>query len=306
MNQRARSVGLVCASLTGAMLLMGASVSAQTVPLNDNFANATVIASSPYTVTEDTSLATTEDGTIEPGACSGDGSRSVWFAYTATASGQLQADTLGSNYDTVLGVYTGVPGGFTTVGCNDDSQCGLQSSVVFSAVAGQTYYFRVTAYASFVSGESLTFHLGAPPPPPPPLTASVTINSSGEVAAAMGYVRVSGTVTCSQAGYYSLYLNAQQATGRGTSTGGAFVGGPCGPTPTTWTTAFQAQTGRFVGGALAITGNGVATAYGACGASSTASLSVSNNISLRGGALKNVVPGATMCYQPPNPTGNGR
>lgn len=304
MNQRARSLGLVCSSLAGAVLLVGASASAQTVPLNDNFANATVIGAAPFTATEDTSLATTEDGTVEPGACFGDGSRSVWFAYTATANGQLQADTLGSNYDTVLGVYTGAPGGLSAVGCNDDSQCGLQSTVVFSAVAGQTYYFRVTAYASFVSGETLTFHLGAPPPPPPPLAASVTINALGEVSAATGYVRVSGTVTCSQAGYYSLYLNAQQATGRGTTVGGAFVGGPCGPTPTTWTTAFQAQSGRFVGGALAITGNGVATAFGTCGASNSTTLNVSNNITLRGTVLKNVVPGATMCFQPPNPTGH--
>ena len=44
--------------------------------------------------------------------------------------------------------------------------------------------------------------------------------------------------------------------------GGAFVGGPCGQAPTPWATTVQAQSGRFVGGALAVTGNGVATAFG--------------------------------------------
>ena len=70
----------------------------------------------------------------------------VWYTDTAVADKVLEADTFGSDYDTILTVVTGSPGSFTLVACNDDSGVSgseNQSQVIFNAVAGETYYFMV-------------------------------------------------------------------------------------------------------------------------------------------------------------------
>lgn len=295
MSRRVRSLGLVCSTIVGSLVLLGATASAQTVPLNDNFAGATVITSTPYTTSEDTSLATTEDPSTDPAPCSGNIARSVWYAYTATATGRLQADTIGSNYDTVLSVFTGSAGALTVLGCNDDSQCSLQSTVAFDAVAGQTYYIRVSSYADGLPTSALTFNLGTPNAPPP-FTASASV-SSAEVSSSTGIVRLTGTVTCSAAGFYNLYVNAQQATGRGTNTGSGFVGGPCGTTPTTWTAVFSSSSGRFGGGPVTVTANGAAYSFGSCGGSAYAPINLSTTTTLRGTAFKNATAGVSMCFR---------
>jgi hypothetical protein len=57
--------------------------------------------------------------------------------------------TQGSNFDTLLGVYTGSSvGALSLVVSNDDSQIGrtYTSLVSFNAVAGTTYRFVVDGY----------------------------------------------------------------------------------------------------------------------------------------------------------------
>lgn len=107
-------------------------------PANDNFNSATVIGALPFTTTQDTSEAT---GAVDdPVECYSNGS--VWYSFTATSDVLIAADTLGSNYDTTLAVYTGAQGALTLVpgACNDDF-FGLQSKVEFNATSGTTYYF---------------------------------------------------------------------------------------------------------------------------------------------------------------------
>jgi len=53
---------------------------------------------------------------------------------------RLEADTFGSNYDTVLSAWTGTQGALNLVACNDDFG-GAQSKITFAATAGTTYYF---------------------------------------------------------------------------------------------------------------------------------------------------------------------
>jgi hypothetical protein len=69
------------------------------------------------------------------------------------------ADTFGSNYDTVLSVWTGSPGTFAPVACNDDTGS-LQSQVSFAATSGTTYFFMVTAFGN--DGGTLVFNLVGP------------------------------------------------------------------------------------------------------------------------------------------------
>src|SRR5437870_2093012 len=74
-------------------------------PANDNFADATVIAAIPFSDGPfSTAGATTEPG--EPSPCGTIGT-TVWYSFTPTQNGTIGADTFGSDYDTVLAVYTG-------------------------------------------------------------------------------------------------------------------------------------------------------------------------------------------------------
>lgn len=75
----------------------------------------------------------------------------VWYSYTTTVCGDLVIDTLGSNFDTVLEVFTGGCGALVSVACNDDINFPSfpESSVTVNGVApGQQYLVRVAGYAA--------------------------------------------------------------------------------------------------------------------------------------------------------------
>jgi len=153
-----RAVAFNSAGTTG-----GSILSFTTVLPNDNFAGATVISTLPYSNTVGSNGATTEISDPTPSCGNGSRANSVWYSFTP--SGNLEtliADTFNSNYDTILAVYTGSPGAFTEVACNDQSGFFLnQSRVSFAATAGTTYFFMVTSF--FEGGGTLTFHLVIPP-----------------------------------------------------------------------------------------------------------------------------------------------
>jgi len=118
--------------------------SASVVPVNDDFIDATVISSLPASLSGSNTNATTETG--EPVHVGYGREESVWWRYEATATGTVDVDTSGSNFDTVLAVYTGVAvDALTEVASNDD--CGsLQSCLSFAATAGTTYHIAVAGY----------------------------------------------------------------------------------------------------------------------------------------------------------------
>ncbi len=108
-------------------------------PSNDNFANAVAIGAVPFSTTGSNANATRQSG--EP-QCSATGA-TVWYKWTAPRFAPVTADTIGSTFDTVLGVYTGSSvSGLTQVAC-DDNGSGVQSRLTFTATSGTTYYFQV-------------------------------------------------------------------------------------------------------------------------------------------------------------------
>jgi hypothetical protein len=114
-------------------------------PDNDDIANAVIIPGLPYTDARSTIGATTESGEAEP--CGFIGS-TVWYKTAAAGTGLVDANTIGSGYDTVLAVYSGAdPSSLVLEGCNDDA-AGLQSDVTFLATAGQTYWFQVGGFSA--------------------------------------------------------------------------------------------------------------------------------------------------------------
>jgi len=120
-------------------------------PANNNFANAQTISGCTGGV-----IGTNVGANKEPGEPShepdGDpGGGSVWYQWTAPATGVVTITTLGSNYDTELAVYTGnAVGSLTTIVKNDDQAFPdiVTSSVNFPATAGTVYKIAVDGYGN--------------------------------------------------------------------------------------------------------------------------------------------------------------
>jgi len=150
-------------------------------PANDNFANRIAVSPNGDTVVSTNGGATKEAG--EPNHAGNSGGRSVWWTWTPAATGSVLIDTFGSDFDTILGVYTGGSvSSLTTVASNDDSDGSLASSVTFTAVAGTEYQIAVDGYNG-ASG-NITLHV-FPPVANDNFADRITIDPSG--AAATGW-----------------------------------------------------------------------------------------------------------------------
>ena len=89
-------------------------------PANDDFANASALTGLPAGATGTNVDATTESGEPEPWENT-PGGHSVWWTWTAPADGDVTVDTCGSDFDTLLAVYTGDSvAALTTVAFNDN------------------------------------------------------------------------------------------------------------------------------------------------------------------------------------------
>ena len=137
-------------------------------PANDNFANAQGLTGTNATATGTNVGATKEVG--EPNHVANAGGKSVWYQWTAQANGTTTIDTAGSNFDTLLAVYTGsAVNGLTQVpgAANDDENNAngvITSKVSFAATAGTTYRIAVDGYNNNGAGAAagnLTLNLAS-------------------------------------------------------------------------------------------------------------------------------------------------
>jgi hypothetical protein len=125
---------------------------------NNNFADRIVLTGPTVSTTGSNSGATKETG--EPNHGGNTGGKSVWWTWTAPTSGTVTIDTAGSNFDTLLGVYTGSSvSTLTTVASNDDDwNAGVTTSkVTFNVTAGTVYQIAVDGYGG-VAG-SIVLHI---------------------------------------------------------------------------------------------------------------------------------------------------
>jgi hypothetical protein len=115
------------------------------VPSNDNFANRIIITGTIITTNGTNVGATREIG--EPYDIGTTGGKSGWWSWTAPKSGMLTISTIGSNFDTILGIYTGtVVSALTKIASDDDSGGNATSKVTFSATSGVTYLISVYGF----------------------------------------------------------------------------------------------------------------------------------------------------------------
>jgi uncharacterized repeat protein (TIGR03803 family) len=153
-------------SLTGTLWLQLGSFTfevAAAAPPNDRFSNAQVISGSSGTTTGTTIGASKQPG--EPDHADNPGGNSIWFRWTAPATGLFLFDTFGSSFDTLLAVYTGTSvDALIVVTNNDDYGFDLTSEVGFRAIAGITYQLAVDGYDG--TNGSVILHWAPEPPPP--------------------------------------------------------------------------------------------------------------------------------------------
>ncbi len=124
-------------------------------PANDDFAGAIAALPLPFLSNISTVDATTNADDPEI-SCIADepwqGTKSVWYSYTAARYEAIIIDTTASNYDTVIAVWRGTRLNLTEVACSEDSTLGV------SLVAGTTYYIEV-AQSGGNTGGALDFYV---------------------------------------------------------------------------------------------------------------------------------------------------
>ena len=233
MNQHLIRIIIVAAiTLVTGFGLTARSVAAQ--PLNDDFANAFVISGPGYSDAGSTVDATESPDDPAPalGSSCG-GGNTVWYTFTLAEDIHLVVDTFGSAYDTTLGVYTGGPGGFSEVTCNDDWGS-LQSRVEFTAFAGTSYGVVIGTCCGAGATYGSDYVISASVPPPP-FDVEVTIDSAS-ANKATGSAVINATVSCNNPGGFDLYMLVEQAKGRTLVRGEGSASGPCeGATPVSLT-----------------------------------------------------------------------
>ena len=115
------------------------------LPANDNFADAQEIETSSGAVYVSNIMMTAEEGEENYH----NSTATLWYKWTGTETVIMTIDTEGSDFDTVLGVYTGSQfENLEQIAYNDDCESSSTSCVTFGAKAGVTYYIMVGGYSS--------------------------------------------------------------------------------------------------------------------------------------------------------------
>ena len=151
--------------LAGAVTVQAATFGfhAGAAAANDRFVNAQVISGSSGSTTGSNSSANKEQG--EPDHADNPGGSSIWYRWTAPATGPYSFNTDGSSFDTLLAVYTGSSvGGLTLVAANDDYGTGVTSEVSFTATPGTSYSIAVDGYDNETGTVMLNWLVEVPPP----------------------------------------------------------------------------------------------------------------------------------------------
>jgi hypothetical protein len=137
-------------------------------PFNDDFTSPWGISSAPFTFNGWNTTGATTQGNDPQTACASTAyprqSRSVWYVYTPPITGTYNLNSIGSNYDTVLAVWTGPWGGLVSAACDDDSGGSFTSSLNVTLYGGAPYYIEATGYGTN-SGGLLNLSLTLLPPP---------------------------------------------------------------------------------------------------------------------------------------------
>jgi hypothetical protein len=132
-------------SITVGFLVASTMSGGAAAPANDRFSSAAALTGTNVTVSATNMEATKEGG--EPDHAGNAGGTSVWWTWTAPSGGDVQITTDGSDFDTLLGVYTGPRvNNLNTAASSDDHGLFVTSRVRFSVTQGTQYAIAVDGY----------------------------------------------------------------------------------------------------------------------------------------------------------------
>lgn len=180
-------------SLTGLVafvIVLGSMAPAWSAPpTNDDFDGAVEIDAIPFSFMQDTTDATTADD--DPAACA-DVGHTVWYEVSVMLPDELEADSFGSDYDTVLAVYAGARGTLVEIACNDNFGANQQSRVRWTAQPGLTYYIMAAGVGD--AAGFLDFDLNSSPAPP---ELALSFDPTEWFNSVSGRPVITGTLDCS-------------------------------------------------------------------------------------------------------------
>lgn len=179
-------------------------------PTNDTSSGA--IALTPYVSGfQETGEATTDAEDAQLNAFCGFASteNSVWYTTVGTGN-PFSFNVEQSDYSAGVIVATGSPGNLEAIACGEP---GL--GLGWPTEAGTTYYLLVVDPSPLPGrlSHQVLYTLAEIFPEP---TVHFTVNPTGTVQARTGVARISGTFTCTDAGFASIFGSLTQKVGRGT------------------------------------------------------------------------------------------
>jgi len=248
-SSRRRAYTVLAAALLFLVALEVPALAAS--PANDSIASATALGAPPKRFEVDTRQATASanDGSCVHG-------HSVWFRTRPGVTRTVRLSTAGSDYDTVLAVFSGSRTNRTRIACADDSfDDSAASATQVRFVAGHTYWVAASACCSRTSpGGHLVLNTFLPTATA--VTASVT---SVETGAISGRLLVHGTTRCPTPTEFELDLSASQRVGAGANVarGDGFTYGLCDQQASSWSATLDSTTGwAFQTGTASVTLSG--------------------------------------------------
>jgi hypothetical protein len=118
---------------------------------NDQSTLGATIGGTPFTASQPTGLATSIATDPVHSCTTFADSKTVWYRYTPTFTGNLMVDTQTSDYDTVLSVHPASNTG-QELACNDDAGGTAQSAVNVAVTANTTYLIEASAHDHDLGG----------------------------------------------------------------------------------------------------------------------------------------------------------
>lgn len=152
-----RGIGVL---LVLAVALVLPAVANAAAPPNDDFANAAEL-TGRFAFVDGTNVDATKQVPDEPDHAGNAGGASIWYHWTAPTAGRATVSTCGSEFNTLLAVYTGDElANLEESASNDDSpDCDNRSNVSFDAAAGTAYRIAVDGFGGATGSVFLSLSL---------------------------------------------------------------------------------------------------------------------------------------------------
>ena len=171
----------------------------ETAAESDSFAGATILSGFPVSATGSNVGATAEAG--EPDHAMEPATKSVWWRWTSSVTGMVEINTHGSDFDTILAVYTGASlAGLTEIAANDESPSQPPASRVrFAAATGTVYQIAVDGWMEDEGNIVLNIVTATAPPPNDDIANATVINTGTNLPSTVTGTNIGATLEDAEA-----------------------------------------------------------------------------------------------------------